>query len=350
MSFENEKDHGVERSGDGRENEKFLSAEQSADIREAVQRLTDSLAKVIAGKDDVLRLVCVGLLADGHILLDDVPGTGKTTLARAMAKSLGVKFARVQFTPDLLPSELSGINYYRSDTNQFEFRPGAVFTNILLADEINRATPRTQSSLLECMQEKQVSVDGVTYELKEPFWVIATQNPLETLGTFPLPEAQLDRFMMRLSLGYPDKEAERVMLRRFRGDSPLDTLEPVLSGAELLKLRRLCRNVYVAPVVEDYLLAIVRGTRESAELQLGASPRALLALRRAAQVLAAIEGAAYVSPDPVAKLAVPVLAHRVIPRSSFLEQTRALSEGIIADIVAAVPVPTEAYTLPEWRN
>ena len=311
-----------------------------AAVQAAAARVRDNVGRVIVGKESVVDLLLVSLLAQGHVLLEDVPGIGKTTLAKSLARSLGASFQRIQFTPDLLPSDVTGVNVYNQRTGEFEFRPGPVMSQVVLADEINRASPRTQSALLEVMQEGQVTVDGVTRPVPRPFLVLATQNPIELEGTFPLPEAQIDRFLMRLELGYPDLEEERAIIRRFRTGDPYDDLEPVLSAQEILDLSRVCREVYLHPVVEDYLLELVRRTRQDETLALGASPRASLALMRTGQALAALRGRDYVQPDDIQELAVPVLAHRLIPSARTRLRGRA-SREIVSDLLAQVPVPVE---------
>ncbi len=307
---------------------------------EIISRILANMQKVIVGKPDVLELALVGVLCEGHILIEDVPGIGKTTLAKTMARTLGCDFRRIQCTPDLLPSDVTGIFFYNQKKSEFEFRPGPVMTNILLVDEINRATPRTQSSLLECMEEQQVTVDGVTMPLPRPFLVIATQNPVELHGTFPLPEAQLDRFLLKLQLGYPDEAEEDVMLLRFEKESPLDSLAGVTSAVEILKLKEQARRVYVEPSVRRYLLSIIRKTRQEPSIQLGASPRASLALYRAAQALAFIHGRDYIIPDDIKCLAVPVLSHRLIlSTEAYLHNKN--RNGLLEEVLATVPVPVE---------
>ena len=301
-------------------------------------RLTANIGRVIVGKEKETGLVLAALLAGGHILLEDVPGTGKTTLAKSLARSIDCAFARVQFTPDLLPSDVTGMRIYDQREMRFSFIKGPVFTNILLADEINRATPRTQSALLECMEERQVTDGGTTYPLAAPFLVIATQNPVETQGTFPLPEAQLDRFMIRLSLGYPGREEAVAMLARFIRNQPLEALSPAASAAEIMEAAALCKDCHVSEDVMRYMAAVCEAARDANTVRLGPSPRALLALMRCAQALAAIRGRAYVIPDDVKELAVPVLAHRVILRGMHSGMT---AEEFILSVLAAVPAPTE---------
>lgn len=311
-----------------------------APVQAAADRVRENVNKVIVGKAPVVDLLLVALFAQGHVLLEDVPGIGKTTLAKSLARSLGATFQRIQFTPDLLPSDVTGVSVYNQKTGDFEFRPGPVMSQILLADEINRSSPRTQSALLEVMQEGQVTVDGVTRMVPRPFMVLATQNPIELEGTFPLPEAQIDRFLIRLELGYPDLDEERAIIRRFRQNDPYETLEPVLSADEILRLSEACRQVYLHPVVEDYLLELVRRTRQDDTLALGASPRGSLAMMRTAQALAALRGRNYVRPDDLQDLALPVLAHRLIPSVRTRLRGRAGKE-IVSEILAQVPVPVE---------
>lgn len=309
-------------------------------VKAAADKLIANVGKVIVGKNDVVELVLVALMCEGNLLIEDVPGVGKTMLAKATARSLGCGFKRIQCTPDLLPSDITGIQFYNQKTAQFEFRPGPIMTNIVLVDEINRATPRTQSCLLECMQEQQVTIDLETVPLPRPFLLMATQNPIELEGTFPLPEAQLDRFLLRLRIGYPSEEDEGVILVRFREENPLDTLASVIEPAELLELQALCRKVYVEESVRDYMVAITRATREHKDVKLGASPRASLGLHTACQTLAAVRGRSYVVPDDVKHLAVHALAHRLIARTE--ARLRGCSaESIVREVVSATPVPVE---------
>jgi MoxR-like ATPase len=309
-------------------------------IKEAADRLVDNVSQVIVGKKETIQLVLVALLCEGHILIEDVPGIGKTMLAKAVAKSLGCSFKRIQSTPDLLPSDVTGIHYFNQRTGEFEFRPGPIMANIVLVDEINRATPRTQSCLLECMQEQQVTVDLETMSLPRPFLIIATQNPVELEGTFPLPEAQLDRFLLRVGLGYPTEEEEGAILSRFQQSNPLDSLTSVIEASELLELQKLCRQVYIDNSVRDYVTAITRATRSHEGIRLGASPRASLGLHFASQALAAILGRSYVIPDDVKRLTVPALAHRLIAKTESRLRGHSV-EAIVNEIVSTVPVPVE---------
>jgi MoxR-like ATPase len=311
-----------------------------AAVQTTARAIQANIERVIVGKSSVVQLLIVALLTPGHVLIEDVPGLGKTMLAKSLAKSLGCTFQRVQFTPDLLPTDITGVNVFNQKTGEFEFRPGPVMAQIVLADEINRAGPRTQSALLEAMEERQVTVDGATRSVPLPFLVLATQNPIELEGTFPLPEAQLDRFLMRLSIGYPGVDEEREVLRRFREVEPLNEIRPVVSGGEILELSKLCRRVYVSPAIESYMLGLVRATRENGALSLGASPRGSLALCRTAQTLAAIRGRSFVIPDDVQPLVVPTLAHRLILSSQSRLHGQPLS-GILEDVIKQVPVPVE---------
>jgi len=316
-------------------------------VAEAATRVRENVARVVVGKEEAVTLMLVALLCEGHVLLEDVPGLGKTTLAKTLARSLDLSFQRVQFTPDLLPSDVTGLSYFNQKSQQFQFRPGPVFANILLADEINRATPRTQSSLLEAMEERQATVDGETHPLPRPFMVLATENPIEQEGTFPLPEAQLDRFLMRINLGYPSREEEKLIARRFQDGNPLDQLEPVLAASDLPVLAAACRKVYVSEAVEDYLVDLVRASREASEVALGASPRGTLALLRGTQALAAVEGRDFVLPDDVKRLAGPMLSHRVILSAEGTLHGQA-GARLVADLLEKIPVPVEDG-VPEGR-
>lgn len=309
-------------------------------VAEAATRLKTNVGRVIVGKENVVELLLVALFCDGHVLLEDVPGIGKTTLAKTLARSLGCTFSRIQFTPDLLPSDITGVNVFNQKSGDFEYRGGPILAEVVLADEINRAGPRTQSALLEAMEERQVTVDGVTRPLAYPFLVLATQNPVELEGTFPLPEAQLDRFLLRVAVGYPDREEERTILRRFRTANPLTEVQPQIDAAELRQLASRCRQVACHPVVEDYLLDLMHATRHDPAVELGVSPRGALALLRASQALAAIRGRDYVTPDDIQMLAQPVLAHRLIlsPESRLRGQSAA---AVLARLLEQTPTPAE---------
>jgi MoxR-like ATPase len=309
-------------------------------IADTIARVRENIRKVIVGKDEVIDLALVALLCEGHVLLEDVPGTGKTTLAKAIAVSLGCSFSRIQFTPDLLPSDVTGIYYFNQKNQEFEYRPGPIMTQVLLADEINRATPRTQSALLEAMQERQVTVDIATKHLPRPFLVLATQNPIELEGTFPLPEAQIDRFIMRLSLGYPSEEHENDILLRFERENPLDTLEPVVDPETVRAMQREVRTVKVEQSVREYVVKVARATREHEEVDLGASPRGTMALYHTCQALSALRGRTYVLPDDVKFLAPHVLTHRILISPQTRLRGRRPDE-VVAEIVNTVPVPVE---------
>jgi MoxR-like ATPase len=304
------------------------------------QVVRENVERVIVGKGEAVDLLLVALLCEGHVLLEDVPGIGKTTLAKALALSLGCSFQRIQFTPDLLPSDITGVSVFNQRSGEFEYRPGPLIAQVVLADEINRAGPRTQSALLEAMEERQVTVDGVTRLLPRPFLVLATQNPVELEGTFPLPEAQVDRFLMRLAVGYPEEAEERAILRRFRLTNPLAELRPVADGGEVVAAQAALRSVFVHPAVEEYIVRLVRATREHAGVQLGASPRGSLALYRTAQARAAIRGRDFVLPDDVKALVGPVLGHRIITTSQARVRGRG-ARDVLAEVTGQVPVPVE---------
>jgi MoxR-like ATPase len=309
-------------------------------IKEVAAKVKENVERVIVGKGEVVELTIIALLCEGHLLLEDVPGLGKTVLAKSLARSLGCSFRRVQCTPDLLPSDITGTYVFNQKTSDFEYRPGPVMSQVVLADEINRATPRTQSALLEAMQERQVTTEGETRPLPRPFLVMATQNPIELEGTFPLPEAQLDRFLMKIQIGYPSEEDDRLILSRFRADDPLDSLEAVVSADELIKMQRECREVHIATDVEDYIVRLIHATRQHSAVELGASPRAMLALYNASQALAAVRGRAFVTPDDIKHLMTPVLIHRIIPKSeSRLRGQKA--EQTLKEIRDSVFVPVE---------
>ncbi len=305
---------------------------------ESCQDIIQNVGRVMVGKQPSVELLLVALLADGHVLLEDVPGMGKTLIAKCLAKSIGGTFKRVQFTPDLLPSDVTGFNVYSQQAGHFEFQPGPVMTHVLLADEINRTIPRTQSSLLESMEERQVTVDGKTYALPAPFFVIATQNPIELEGTFPLPEAQLDRFLLKLKLGYPQREEEIEILNRFRQEDPLAALEPVVQPAAFVEMQQARQQIRISAPVAEYITDIVRATRDHTALQYGGSPRASIGLMRAAQGMAGLNGRSYVLPDDIKQLAVPVLSHRLILKEE--ERLRGTETAhVIEDILARLPVP-----------
>jgi len=312
---------------------------QPLEIAALAKRIKENISRVIVGKGELIDLMLASVIARGHVLLEDVPGTGKTVTARALAVSLECGFSRVQFTPDLLPADVTGTRVYQPAKGEFEFCPGPVFTNILLADEINRATPRTQSALLECMEERQVTEGGVTRKLSDPFLVIATQNPVEIQGTFPLPEAQLDRFLMRLTPGYPTSDEACAILNRFLASAPLEEIKSVCTKEEIVEAQQSLSSCEVSAAVQGYIVALCEKTREDEQTQLGVSPRGMLALMRACQAYALISGRAFVTPDDVQKLAVPVLAHRIIARG--LYGKGGTGEAIVQKALQSTPVPTE---------
>jgi len=308
------------------------------DLVRAAHRVATAVESVIEGKAEAVRLALTVLLAEGHALIEGVPGVGKTMLAKALARSTDCSVRRIQFTPDLLPSDITGVSAYNQERREFEFKPGPVFANIVVGDEINRASPKTQSALLECMEERQVTVDGTTYPLAPPFMVIATQNPIEMEGTYPLPEAQRDRFTARISMGYPSAESELAMLDAHGSSSPLEALEPVARAEDMRELIAAVRKVHVADALKQYVIKLVTATRSTPELRLGASPRATLHLLRASRARAALDGRDFVIPDDVQALALPVLAHRLLPSAEALV-ARQLPEQVLANIVGQVPLP-----------
>jgi MoxR-like ATPase len=322
------------------ERDQGMSAGGAAAVVEFGRAVQEQVGRVVVGKADQTRLLIIALLADGHVLLDDVPGVAKTLVVRTLSAALGLTFSRIQCTPDLLPADVTGSLVFDQKRGEFEFRPGPIFANVVLADEINRATPRTQSAFLEAMEERGVTVDGVTHTLARPFVMLATQNPVELRGTFPLPEAQVDRFLLSLRMGYPSADDEALMLARFRAADPLAAVRPVVSPEDVLAVREAVRSVHVSSDVAGYLVALTRATRESELVRLGASPRASLALQRAAQSAAALDGRDYVVPDDVQGVAAPVLAHRLIlARDAAVEGRTA--EAVVGEVVKAVPVPAE---------
>lgn len=308
-------------------------------FNEKTEKIKSNISKIIIGKEDKLNLFLTAILANGHILLEDSPGTGKTTLAKAIAKSIDAEFNRIQFTPDLLPSDITGINIFNPEDRKFNFIKGPVFCNILLADEINRATPRTQSSLLEAMEERQVTTDGVIRKLESPFLVIATQNPIETIGTFPLPEAQMDRFMMKLEMGYPSLEQEIEIIDRYIEENPLEKIGSVCTKEDVMEMQEYVKKIFVHPILRKYIAEIVQATRDNNLISLGVSPRGTLALIKASQAYAALNGRSYVVPEDIKKLTEPVLAHRIITYNN----NPADDKKILQDVVKGISVPTEKW-------
>jgi len=307
-------------------------------FQDAFERIASNIEKAIQGKGEVIRLSLIALLAEGHLLIEDIPGVGKTMLAKAMARSIDCTWRRIQFTPDLLPSDITGVNVWDRKTDEFEFKRGAVFANLVLGDEINRASPKTQSALLECMEERQVTVDGLTHRLEEPFMVIATQNPIEHEGTYPLPESQLDRFMMRLSMGYPSRSSELEILERHGRESVLLELEPVADATEVQGLIKLARDIHVAPTLTKYIVDLTEATRDHPDVYLGASPRASLYLLRSSRAMAASRGRDYVIPDDIKDLILPVLSHRVL-LSPEAQMRGAGPEDVLGTMLGQVPIP-----------
>ena len=324
--------------GDGGRHEDAAEPVTAAGMHATVQRIASNVESVLVGKPDVVRVALVTLLAEGHLLVEDVPGVGKTSLAKALARSIDCTVNRIQFTPDLLPSDITGVSLYNRQAESFEFRPGPVFANIVVGDEINRASPKTQSALLECMEENQVTVDGATYELGAPFMVIATQNPIEMEGTYALPEAQRDRFTARVSVGYPDPQAELAMVDEHSGQEPMEQLRPVADGAQIQQLLRAVRAVHVSTELRRYVIELVTATRTLPELRLGASPRSTLQLIRAARAQAALSGRDYVVPDDVQEVAVPVLAHRLVLTSE-ARATRRSASDLVRSLLRRIEVP-----------
>jgi len=319
------------------------------EFRSTTESIVANIEQVIEGKTATVRLALAVLLAEGHLLIEDVPGVGKTKLAKALARSIDCSVRRIQFTPDLLPSDVTGVSVYNQETREFEFKPGSVFANLVVGDEINRASPKTQSALLECMEEHQVTVDGVTYQMQLPFMVVATQNPIEMEGTYPLPEAQRDRFTARIAMGYPDSAAELAMLDGHQSHDPLEDLVAVTDGAQVRRCIATVRNVHVAQAVKQYAIDLVTATREAPELRLGASPRSTLQFIRTAKAIAALDGRDYVVPDDLQTLAVPVLAHRIIPTAD-AQLARRTTDAILSELVHRLPVPHDRRSPYDTRD
>lgn len=314
----------------------------TTEVKNLAEKIRENMEKVIVGKSDVIDLVLTAFLAGGHVLLEDVPGTGKTMLAKSLAASLDMQFKRIQFTPDLLPGDVTGIQYFNQKEGDFQFREGGIFTNVLLADEINRATPRTQSALLECMEEGQATVDGTTMSVPEPFFVIATQNPIEISGTFPLPEAQLDRFIMQVPMGYPNRDAEKAILTRFAVNNPLEGLQAVCTGEQFLEMKKACEQVFVHDSIKDYILDIIEGTRKHSNISLGVSTRGAIAFMKVAKCYTALQGLTFVTPETVKMLAPYVLGHRIILED--LYSSRKKAPEYIQEITHFTTVPTEDFS------
>ncbi|QGH34074.1 AAA domain-containing protein [Gracilibacillus salitolerans] len=311
------------------------------EIQQITSKIKANVNQVVVGQENTIDLLLVAMISSGHVLLEDVPGTGKTLMAKSLAKSLAGNFKRIQFTPDLLPTDITGIHFYSQQKGEFEFRPGPIFTNILLADEINRATPRTQSSLLESMEERQVTIDGNTHTLAKPFLVIATQNPIESQGTFPLPEAQLDRFLLKINMGYPSREEGLEILKRFKAENPLEALQSIITVDDIVKMQQIYSDVDISEDVLGYLIDVVEQTRDHDSVALGVSPRGSQALLKAVQVYALLQGRTYVIPDDIKRIAKPVLGHRIV-LAGRIGVKQGEVDGVLNDILRQVPVPTES--------